>query len=89
MDQFGEVMSITVRPLTESEFELYFADLARLRIDVFQEFSYSYDGWVEHEVKYLRPYLNSKRASLIAAFCVVDRPANHPLRFSDYRRIKK
>ena len=61
-------MGIIIRPMTPFEFERHLPDLARLRIEVFQDFPYLYDGSFEYEVKYLQPYLKSKSASLIAAF---------------------
>ncbi len=61
-------MSISVKRLTDDEIKLHILDLARLRIEVFKEFPYIYDGSVNYEVKYLKKYLKSKRAALIGAF---------------------
>jgi len=44
--------------------------LARLRIAVFREFPYLYDGTAEYEEKYLRTYVNS--ATSIAVLATVD-----------------
>ena len=37
-------------------------DLARLRIEVFREFPYLYDGAEDYERKYLQTYINSPRS---------------------------
>ncbi len=37
----------------------YLADLAHLRITVFREFPYLYDGSLEYEARYLQTYVNS------------------------------
>ena len=37
----------------------YIDDLAQLRITVFREFPYLYDGTTEYEARYLQTYLNS------------------------------
>lgn len=42
--------------------------LASLRIEVFREFPYLYDGNEDYERKYLRRYLNSPRCVMIAAY---------------------
>jgi GNAT superfamily N-acetyltransferase len=46
----------------------YLSDLARLRITVFREFPYLYDGNEEYESKYLRRYLASDEAVVVIAF---------------------
>ena len=50
--------SLTIRRLTGSDPELraFLPDLARLRIEVFRDFPYLYDGSVEYEEKYLETY---------------------------------
>lgn len=50
--------SLTIRRLTGSDPELraFLPDLARLRIEVFRDFPYLYDGTVEYEEKYLETY---------------------------------
>src|SRR5690606_7457968 len=40
----------------------YLKDIAQLRIDVFREFPYLYDGTLEYEMKYLQAYINSPRS---------------------------
>lgn len=61
-------MSVEVRPLTKSEAESKILDIASLRIRIFRDFPYIYDGSVEYEVKYLGRYLSAKNAKFIGAF---------------------
>ncbi|MEM7076652.1 MAG: GNAT family N-acetyltransferase [Pseudomonadota bacterium] len=43
-------------------------DLARMRITVFRDWPYLYDGTIEYERSYLRTYRDSANAILVAAF---------------------
>jgi GNAT superfamily N-acetyltransferase len=43
-------------------------DLARLRIAVFREWPYLYEGDPAYEAKYLRAYVDSPRAAVVVAF---------------------
>ena len=45
----------------------YIQDLAHLRVEVFREFPYLYDGNFEYEKKYLDTYLNSSNSLVILA----------------------
>lgn len=49
-----------IRLLRGAEIEPHIDDLARLRIAVFREFPYLYDGSVEYEAEYLATYLRSE-----------------------------
>lgn len=42
-------------------------DVARLRMEVFREFPYLYDGTIEYENKYLEPFASSKNSMLVVA----------------------
>ncbi len=59
---------IMLKPLTGVQLEQYVADLARLRIEVFRDYPYLYDGSAAYEEKYLRTYVDSPDSVLIAAF---------------------
>lgn len=61
-------MSVEVRPLTKSEAESRISDIAGLRIRIFRDFPYIYDGSIEYEVKYLGRYLKAENAKFIGAF---------------------
>ncbi len=48
--------------------ERYIPDLARLRIQIFREFPYLYDGSMAYEEKYLRTYIECPRAVVVVVF---------------------
>jgi GNAT superfamily N-acetyltransferase len=47
--------------------EPYLNDLAALRIEVFREFPYLYEGTLEYETRYLRSYARSERSLVVIA----------------------
>lgn len=57
-----------VRLLNASEVEASLSTIAELRIKVFKDFPYIYDGSIEYEVKYLGRYLKASGARFIGAF---------------------
>lgn len=57
-----------VERLTGRELVDALEDVARLRITVFRDFPYLYDGDVAYEREYLEPYRQSEDAILVAAF---------------------
>ncbi|MEL7082475.1 MAG: GNAT family N-acetyltransferase [Pseudomonadota bacterium] len=57
-----------VRILKGEEVEQYLDDLALLRIQVFREWPYLYDGNLVYERRYMASYRNNPDAVLIAAF---------------------
>jgi GNAT superfamily N-acetyltransferase len=59
---------IQVRPLPRSEIGERLGDLARLRIAVFRDWPYLYDGDAEYEAEYLRAFAGAPDAVLVAAF---------------------
>lgn len=61
-------MSLEVRPLTGAALDAALDDLARLRIAVFRDFPYLYDGDPEYERRYLATYRDSPGAVLVGAF---------------------
>ncbi len=50
------------------EIETVFHDLALLRIRVFRDFPYLYEGSVDYEKQYLQTYANAARAFLFAIY---------------------
>lgn len=58
---------IVIRRLESKDLLARINDLARLRIAVFREFPYLYDGSYEYEKKYLHVYTQSPGATVIAA----------------------
>ena len=59
---------VTIRRLSEDEKRDRIGDVARLRIAVFRDWPYLYDGDPAYEERYLQPYLDSDRAVIIGAF---------------------
>lgn len=43
----------------------YIGELARLRIDVFRDFPYLYDGDLDYEMRYLKTYVDSQGAVIV------------------------
>ena len=58
---------IAIQQLSGKAVEPWIADLARLRITVFRDFPYLYDGTVEYEENYLQTYLKSPDSIVILA----------------------
>jgi GNAT superfamily N-acetyltransferase len=61
-------VSVTVQPLTGAAFEAALDDVARLRIAVFRDWPYLYDGDLYYERRYLATYRDSPEALVVGAF---------------------
>ncbi|MGZ8223216.1 MAG: GNAT family N-acetyltransferase, partial [Methylobacter sp.] len=48
--------------------EQYIPELARLRIEVFRDFPYLYDGNIDYEKKYLQTYIDCPESVIVIAF---------------------
>ncbi|MCV0397654.1 MAG: GNAT family N-acetyltransferase [Rhizobiaceae bacterium] len=59
---------IAVRRLSSAEIRRYRDDLAALRIEVFRDWPYLYDGDLDYERRYLETYLQASGAVVIGAF---------------------
>lgn len=57
-----------VRPLIGAALEAALDDVARLRIEVFRDWPYLYDGDLGYERNYLQSYRDSKQAIVVGAF---------------------
>ena len=60
-------MAVTVAPLTGSALISALDDLARLRIAVFRDFPYLYEGTRDYEEKYLQLFASGKDGIILAA----------------------
>ncbi|MEL7429112.1 MAG: GNAT family N-acetyltransferase [Pseudomonadota bacterium] len=60
-------MALEVLSLSGNDFDEAVHDLARLRITVFREWPYLYDGDLEYEKRYLERFRNADRAFLAVA----------------------
>jgi hypothetical protein len=59
---------VEVRALIGAELEAHLADVAALRIAVFRDWPYLYDGTVDYEREYLKSYRDNPGALLVGAF---------------------
>lgn len=59
---------ITVRALTGADLDAALDDVAALRIEVFRDWPYLYDGTLAYERAYLQTYRDSPGALLVGAF---------------------
>lgn len=60
-------MSVSVEALSGASVEPYLDALAALRIEVFREYPYLYDGTLEYEQRYLRSYAASPLSVVVLA----------------------
>jgi len=58
---------LTFSRLRGAELAAHIHEVARLRIAVFREFPYLYDGDLDYETNYLRPYLESSDSIVVLA----------------------
>ena len=61
-------MKIHVQPFVGEAAERYLPDLARLRLEVFRDFPYLYDGNMDYERAYLQTYVERPDSVLVIAF---------------------
>ncbi len=61
-------MSLRIAPLTGADLEAALDDVARLRISVFRDWPYLYDGDPGYERRYLQVYRDSPASILVGAF---------------------
>lgn len=62
-----QASNISVRGFTGDEMERYIPELSRLRIEVFRDFPYLYDGSYEYEETYLKTYVDSPGSVIVLA----------------------
>jgi GNAT superfamily N-acetyltransferase len=78
-------MTYTLKTLIGPEIAPYLNDVAALRIEVFREFPYLYEGSVEYEMRYLQDYANCEQAILVIALYgeqVVGASTGLPMQFA-------
>ena len=59
---------LDIRPLTGAALEAALPQVAQLRIEVFRDWPYLYDGDLAYETRYLEHFRTSPRAVLVGAF---------------------
>ncbi|HLP66113.1 MAG TPA: GNAT family N-acetyltransferase [Rhizobium sp.] len=60
-------MALTIQSFSGSDVAAFVGDLARLRIDVFRDFPYLYDGDIAYERNYLATYSRSEGSVFVLA----------------------
>ncbi len=60
--------AFTFKRVTGADIAAYVDELARLRIEVFREFPYLYDGDEDYERKYLQTYVRSPRSLAVLVY---------------------
>jgi GNAT superfamily N-acetyltransferase len=61
-------MTLRVESLTDGAVRAAIPELARLRVAVFRDWPYLYDGALDYETAYLRRFASSKDAVVVAAY---------------------
>ena len=61
-------MTVDVRPLTGGDLARHLEDVAHLRMTIFRDFPYLYEGTFDYEHRYLQSYRDSAGAILVGAF---------------------
>ena len=64
-----DTMDISEQLLQGSQIQEYLEQIARLRLTVFREYPYLYDGKLKDELEYLKHYANHVEATVIIASC--------------------
>lgn len=59
---------IRIEALTGARLKAHLPDVARLRIEVFRDFPYLYDGNLDYEARYIASFAASSNALVVAAF---------------------
>lgn len=59
---------INIQTFTQKEILAYLDDLAQLRISVFREYPYLYNGSLDYEKEYLQTFVNAENGIVVAAF---------------------
>ncbi|MEN0000079.1 MAG: GNAT family N-acetyltransferase [Pseudomonadota bacterium] len=89
---------VEVRALSRDEAVAHFDDLARLRIEVFRQWPYLYDGDLDYERAYLQTYFASQNAFIAGAFadgrlvgaCTASPLQDHAAEFAEpFRQAKR
>lgn len=82
----NRLTQIRIKRFSGSELGAYLDAVARLRIAVFRDFPYLYDGSMDYERNYLRTYVECPQAVVVAAFDgdeVVGCSTAIPMRFEE------
>ena len=67
-NQLLQLMSLSVLSYTNAEAMAFLPELAKLRIEVFREYPYLYEGNLEYELAYLASFVHTSEVVLVVAF---------------------
>lgn len=84
-------MDLRVKTFKGKEVEKYIPDIARLRIEVFAEWPYLYEGDLDYEKKYLKKFSSCDESVMVVAFDgdeVIGVSSGLPLKKEDPALIK-
>lgn len=59
---------LTIKAFSGEDARLYWQQIAKLRIEMFKEFPYLYEGTYEYEKEYLETYFKSKNSVILLVF---------------------
>ena len=65
----SEGLKVNYKKLYGNDIKQFLSDIASLRIRVFREYPYLYDGDLEYEKKYLSRYFSAKNSLITLAIC--------------------
>ncbi len=77
---------LQIRRFSGSDLNKYIDNIAQLRIEVFRDFPYLYDGTMEYERNYLQTYIRCPEAVVVVAFAdseVVGASTGIPMQFEE------
>lgn len=77
---------LTIRRFSGSDLSSYIPHIAQLRIEVFKDFPYLYDGTMEYERNYLQTYIRCPQAVVVVAFAageIVGASTGIPMHFEE------
>jgi GNAT superfamily N-acetyltransferase len=77
---------LIVRRFSGSDLNNYIDNIAQLRIEVFRDFPYLYDGTMDYERNYLQTYIRCPEAVVVVAFAdgeVVGASTGIPMQFEE------
>lgn len=61
-------MNVETKLFDDGNIENYIDDIAHLRISIFREYPYLYDGDKEYETKYLKKFISTDESIMVLAF---------------------
>lgn len=79
-------MKVETKLFDDEKIDKFIDDIARLRISIFREYPYLYDGDKAYEVDYLKKFINTEDSMLVLAFSdekIVGALTGLPLRYEE------